>query len=620
MNGHGDVFLKVGGKMNNNMVIVIIDSGVDKKHKEFDEEIEEYVFSKEHNAFFVENNLETQVVFGHGTAIYHIVRKIRTFARIINIKLSGLEEGIDEENLCAVLELINEQFHPNIVNLSLGINICMDYKRLYMCCDSLRKNGCIIIAAFDNSGSISYPAAFDNVIGVISGQYCQKINQFEFIEDEMVNIAAKGGLQRLAWSEPEYIMMSGNSFACAHTTVQTALFIKEGYIKLDSILEAFNSISIKRYKFIQNIKTDNNLFTINKAVLFPFNKEMHSLVKYYNLLSFQIIDIYDSKYSSRVKATTSHLLKDDSVLEKVIKNIGNIDWNSFDTLILGHLDELIVLTHQRNLRDILVNEAIKHQKKIISFDVLTNYAEFYSDRIYYPKVIKQEVPPNRFGMMHRLSSPVVGVFGTSSKQGKFTLQLKLRDILIRQGYDIGQIGTEPSALLYGMDYCYPMGYGNSVKISGYDAIRYLNHLMHELCRGNKDLILVGAQSGTITYDMGNISQYNKVQYEFLMGTQPDCVVLCANSYDDLEYIKRTILFIEGCVECKVIAIVLFPMKISKKWIGMYGNKEQMTNLEIDNIKKIWRNTFQIPIFTLGIDDEIEKLVEEITNYFVVDSD
>lgn len=38
--------------------------------------------------------------------------------------------------------------------------------------------------------------------------------------------------------------------------------------------------------------------------------------------------------------------------------------------------------------------------------------------------------------------PVIGVFGTSSKQGKFTLQLAMKSEFNRRGIGVDSIGTE----------------------------------------------------------------------------------------------------------------------------------------------------------------------------------
>ncbi len=300
---------------------------------------------------------------------------------------------------------------------------------------------------------------------------------------------------------------------------------------------------------------------------------------------------------------------------KSIKNINDIDWTSFDTLILGHTDELSLLIHKSNFKKEIVEKARKFGKQIYSFDDLSRLGYENSSDLFYPKIDNDSLPPSRFGMLYRISKPVVGVFGTSSKQGKFTLQLKLRELLLQRGYNVGQIGTEPSAVLFGMDYCFPMGYNASVYINETDYITYLNNIVNDLCIKNKDIILVGSQSGTVPYDTGNIVQYTLPQLSFLMGTQPDCVVLCVNPFDDIEYIQRTIMFIESSVDCKVIAIVVFPLDIKDNWAGMYGLKEIINPEKYIDIKRKLFVQFKLPVFKLGNDTDMDNLIKIIEDYF-----
>lgn len=226
------------------------------------------------------------------------------------------------------------------------------------------------------------------------------------------------------------------------------------------------------------------------------------------------------------------------------------------------------------------------------------------------------VPPSRFGMLYRISKPVVGVFGTSSKQGKFTLQLKLREMFLGHGYNVGQLGTESNSILFGMDYVFPMGYNSSVYIQDEDVIRYLNCVINNMCEDGKDIIIVGSQSGTVTYDIGNIVQYNISQYNFLLGTQPDAVILCVNPYDDEEYIRRTINFIESSVNgCKVIAIVVFPMDISDGWSSLYGMKQILSDEKYRQLQYCLSNRFNIPIFKLGEGNNMSELFQTIVDYF-----
>lgn len=70
-------------------------------------------------------------------------------------------------------------------------------------------------------------------------------------------------------------------------------------------------------------------------------------------------------------------------------------------------------------------------------------------KVYFPKIANQIFPRNQFGKLYLVNKPVICVAGTSSSQGKFSLQLSLREKFISAGYRIGQLGTEPTSLLFG---------------------------------------------------------------------------------------------------------------------------------------------------------------------------
>lgn len=301
----------------------------------------------------------------------------------------------------------------------MGVNIVDDINQLQIICEKLSDRGTIIVCAFDNAGAISYPAGFESVIGVTNDPNCYQVDDFAYFEDNVVNIGAKGGLQRLAWHNPPYIFLDGNSFACAHVTVQTAHFMNEGAKTLRDILDKFKEKSIITYSnsYVKNVKK-SLLNNIHKAVLFPFNKEMHSLIRFKDLLSFDIVAVYDSKYSFNIGSTTDHIMKS-NVESYKIKSIKSIDWDTFDTIILGHLDKLSSLINQKTYVQEILDAVVEHNKQIFAFDNLyrkTDYA-----KLYCPVITKNNLPPYRMGKLFRISKPVVGVYGTSSVQGKFTL-------------------------------------------------------------------------------------------------------------------------------------------------------------------------------------------------------
>ena len=583
--------------------IAIVDSGVRLDHPAVSGHSPQMVY---HSGL-----KEGEGACGHGTAIYNIIKKTENFADIINFQITNQEEEISDGALLSCLSIIRDKYDVDIINLSLGLSLCDDIAGLRKVCDDLSSKGVIIVSAFDNIGSISYPAAFKNVIGVTSIDSCRKTGDFIVFEDDVINIGANGNVQRLAWDKPDYILFYGNSFACAHVTVQVARFISEGSVSFSEIMDRFRTIALQVYANDVRHFQRQKLFSIDKAAVFPFNKEMHSIIRFSELLSFEISGVYDVRESSHIGSTTDHIMKAD-VNSVLIKNYEEMDWDSFDTVIIGNIP-----SHNAHFlaksREKVIEKAIALGKNIFSFDDLRS--QYHYERLYCPTVEREDVPIERLGKLYRITKPVIGVYGTSSCQGKFTLQLELRKKFLEHGYAVGQIGTEPSAQLFGMDYAYPMGYNCSVYIEGHDTITYLNECINTLCQNECDIVITGSQASVLPIDVGNKSMFPIRQYSFLMGTQPDCIVLCVNPFDDLEYIRRTIAFLESSVDGKVIAICVYPMQYKKDWTGMYSQKEPLQMSEFEWLKAIYYKEFSIPVYQLGAEDDTGLLFDNIVSFF-----
>ena len=58
---------------------------------------------------------------------------------------------------------------------------------------------------------------------------------------------------------------------------------------------------------------------------------MHSLIRFSDLLGFEVVEVFDTKYSMTLGAATSHILKHDGVSYK-IKSINDIIWDNFDKI------------------------------------------------------------------------------------------------------------------------------------------------------------------------------------------------------------------------------------------------------------------------------------------------
>lgn len=603
------------------MEILIIDSGVSKEHPKIPDTVEGYrlIYNEEKNEIVRSDDFMDES--GHGTAVFSIIDNITKENKNIKIKVIKIfdkELVICEQHLYLALEYIYEYENPDLINLSLGLNVCENIDRFYALCEKFVKKDIALISAFDNAGAISFPAAFDNVIGIDSSSHLQKQSEFEYIDGSIVNIRAKAGMMRLAWLRPNYIISGGNSFSCAIMSGLIANYIYERVqnqrMDIAAVMGLLKEKSIRVYETSIDPNTKYlHMFKIKKAAIFPFNKEMHAMIRFYHLLEFEIAGVYDVKYSGRVGTNTRRLLMDDSVEDIKIQDISELNWNEIDTLILGHLDELTNLTNGEEVRKQLLEKAMKLDKNIYSFDpIIANNKEC---RIYYPHKEKEDVPVNRFGKLYNINKPILGVFGTSSRQGKFTLQLILRDKLQKQGYRVGQLGTEPNSLLFGLDDIYPFGYNGTVKLEGYEAVTLLNQIIFEISQKDNDIILVGSQSGTAPYDSGNLAQYPIPQMFFLYGTIPDGVILNVNPFDDMGYIENTVRFIEGATNGKVIAFCIFPMKIKDNFAGFTGAKERIKEEEEEAMINELIRIFSRPAYILGKEKDMDALVETVQNFY-----
>lgn len=600
----------------NGVRTVIIDSGL-KYTCENSEEYEIVGYSLKNNEVCFG---EFDDYIGHGTAVYSLIHKIVPKTEFIIFKVFNSDFFCSQDMLEIALEYIYDYIPCDIINISSGICV-LESECLYNICKKLSEKGVIILSAFDNAGAISFPASFDCVIGVDSSMDCRNINEFEYVEDSIINIRAKGGMHRVAWTEPEFAFVEGTSFSVAYATAMAIKLVESGCSSRDSILDEFkkNAVSIYTYEYIDE-SLELSMFPINKAIIFPYSKEVDSLVRFADLLSFKIDSICDYRLSGKIGMNVSKRSQFANVRVEdfIIEDIEKTEWNKeFDTVILGYTDIIEKIVNY-DYKEYIFQMCIKYNKNLFMFDCDLKYNNYVKKmkmlglQIYYPCVSKNLLPHNRFGKMYRNSKPVVGIFGTSSHQGKFTLQLELLKNFLPE-YNLSLIGTEPTAPLFNMDYCFPMGYHSTVHTTSYDSIYLLNDVIHRLSTEETDLILVCSQYASIPFDMANISMFTNNQYDFLMGTQPEAIVLTINPFDEFDYIKRTIMFLEVAANSKVIAIVIYPVSITDDWTGFYGKKSILSYDEYVRLKERYEESLCIPVVSLN--DNIGILKEIILDYF-----
>ena len=166
-----------------------------------------------------------------------------------------------------------------------------------------------------------------------------------------------------------------------------------------------------------------------------------------------------------------------------------------------------------------------------------------------------------------------------------------------------------------MDECVHFGYNNTNNLSGEQFVLYINQILHRISEKDIDIIISGCQSQTISQDFFSLDDITLRQYEFLIGLQPDAVILCVNPYDQLDYIKRTISFLESSVDSTVICIVVFPMDLKNRLLGIYGGREKITDGKYLNLKKNLENETQKNVYNLNNMEDLQKMVDQIIVFF-----
>ena len=596
---------------------VIIDSGLNCDH-----EIakgKKFVGYSIYNGIVYDNGYNDKI--GHGTAVYSLINKIVPDTDCIIFKLFDTDFCCAQIDLEIALEYIYNNIPCDIINISAGTCI-LESNRLYEICRKLNDKGVTILAAFDNVGAISFPAAFDCVIGVDSSAECKMIDEFEYIDNSLINIRAKGGMHRVAWINSEYAFVEGTSFSVAYATAATIKLVESGCRHVKEILSEFknNAISIYNNHRSAEMNTSKSMFKINKAVVFPYSKEIDSLIRFYDQLNFEILCVCDYKLSGKIGMNISKQSQFQNLNYKdfIIRDVEKVNWREdFDTVILGYTDRIENLI-KFDYKEYILKMCIKHKKNIYMFDnspqynALIKQIKAYGLQVFYPCVTNADIPQNRFGKMYRNAKPVVGVFGTSSHQGKFTLQLELIKSF-SSNYKLASIGTEPTAPLFGMDYCFPMGYHSTVYINSYDSVFVLNDAIHRIADEDTDMVLVCSQYTNLPFDVANISMFTNNQYDFLMGTQPEAIVVTINPFDDFDYVKRTVKFLESAVDAKVVAIVVYPITIANDWTGFYGKKQSLNSDDYMRIKNYYESELNIPVFNLN--EKVDSLRDVIIDYF-----
>jgi len=225
------------------IVIAIIDSGIDTDHDEFTGRISELSYNSSTNKVGIS---EVEDDLGHGTNVAGIIAAERNN----NLGIDGITDNVQlliikannaGEETYANTNIVEGIYYAvdngaDIINLSLGsesndlaISEAIDYAY---------ENEVFVVAASGNDGTNVpiYPAALPNVISVGSISENLTISDFSSF-GESIDLVAPGELIYTTHLDNGYAQVSGTSFAAPHIAAVLALLLSNGIYSFPEVYE-----------------------------------------------------------------------------------------------------------------------------------------------------------------------------------------------------------------------------------------------------------------------------------------------------------------------------------------------------------------------------------------------
>lgn len=144
-----------------------------------------------------------------------------------------------------------------LINLSIGSTCLVDARQLYLKVNELANKDVIIVSAASNNNKMTFPAFFDNIIGVKSIKSKSPHKGFAFNGDGIDGIEVSCFVENsmVEHNGQYYSIYSSNSFAAPIISAKICNYINDGYVSLEQIKYKLKEDSIKiNPKLIMNTR------------------------------------------------------------------------------------------------------------------------------------------------------------------------------------------------------------------------------------------------------------------------------------------------------------------------------------------------------------------------------
>jgi subtilisin len=213
----------LGGATGKGIRVAVIDSGWDRSLDE-PRVLPGVGFVDPADDFAMARNDDDADVLGHGTACADLILRIAPDARVVPVKVFGKVLETSPGTLHAAL-LWALEAGVQVINVSLGTRLEGTLHPLYAACEKARRAGIIVVAAGHNANDWSYPAIFENVIGVSAARF-ESPYHFRYRPEHAMECEAWGVEQPVLWVGGQRVVKHGTSFAAPNVAGIVALILE----------------------------------------------------------------------------------------------------------------------------------------------------------------------------------------------------------------------------------------------------------------------------------------------------------------------------------------------------------------------------------------------------------
>ena len=558
--------------MENYIKVAVIDTYINENYERFQKKVK-----------VLKNEKEVMISSDHGTAICNMIINECENVKIDVFPVFENSMSINTEILLRTLQLIYKVGNYDIVLMSLGTDSFDDYSELQNVCQKLKDKNTVLVAAFNNVGGLSIPAAFDSVIGVDISGSVKKTKDFFYLCGGAINVLCSNQPHMVVTGDKAgKKLMAGTSISAAYICGHIA----KGMWNYRSKNQKFDEHKYLKETACKVMRRSSRRF-INgkqflnrKIALFPFQKETESMVHNFDYLKCTLMSIYDFSHSKYINTEVTCA----GDLKIIVKDYKKIDWDSIDALVLGHMEQYMKNDKLKNIIYQIVKTAQEKKKLIYSFDnkFLKNHKDI---KAIIPQITEKNLQKLNRGRLWNVPLPTIAIIGTGARQGKFSTLIRLKSELTKRGFNAAAISTEPSGPLFDTEYTFPYGFSSEVNIKVEDYPVVINQMICDAYNQNADVLLMELQSAVLGRNVANISQNMCKQDSILFGLNPDAHVLIVYPDDDLEYISRANLYMEIKYQSTLAGILIFPYKYGFSEAGaVYKDKISISDTQLLELK------------------------------------